>query len=60
MASVRELIEAGQPPRENERALVVMDETTEGELELSFYDYQQGRFIGPEGLTSEPHFFGRR
>jgi TPR repeat protein len=57
MASVRELIEAGQPPRENERALVVMDETTEGELELSFYDYQQGRFIGPDGLTSEPHFF---
>jgi hypothetical protein len=57
MASVRELIEAGQPPRENERALVVMDETTEGEFELSFYDYQQGRFIGPEGLTSEPHFF---
>jgi hypothetical protein len=57
MASVRELIEAGQPPRENERALVVMDETTEGEVELSFYDYQQGRFIGPEGLTSEPHFF---
>jgi hypothetical protein len=57
MASVRELIEAGQPPRENERALVVMDETTEGELELSFYDHQQGRFIGPDGLTSEPHFF---
>jgi len=57
MASVRELIEAGQLPRENERALVVMDETTEGELELSFYDYQQGRFIGPNGLTSEPHFF---
>jgi hypothetical protein len=57
MAGVRELIEAGQPPRENERALVVMDETTEGELELSFYDHQQGRFIGPDGLTSEPHFF---
>jgi hypothetical protein len=57
MASVRELIEAGQSPRENERALVVMDEATEGELELSFYDYQQGRFIGPSGLTSEPHFF---
>jgi len=57
MASVRELIEAGQPPRENERALVVMDETTEGEVELSFYDHQQGRFIGPDGLTSEPHFF---
>ena len=29
MASVRELIEAGQPPRENERALVVVDEATE-------------------------------
>jgi TPR repeat protein len=57
MASVRELIEAGQPPRENERVLVVMDETTEAELELSFYDHQQGRFIGPDGLTSEPHFF---
>jgi hypothetical protein len=57
MASVRELIEAGLPPRENERALVVVDDTAETELELSFYDYQQGRFIGPQGLTSEPHFF---
>jgi len=57
MASVRELIEAGQPPRENERALVVLDEATEAELELSFYDYQQGRFIAPQGLTNEPHFF---
>ncbi len=57
MASVRELIEAGQPPRENERALVVVDEAAETELELSFYDYQQSRFIGPQGLTSEPHFF---
>ena len=42
---------------ENERALVVMDEADEAELELSFYDYQQSRFIGPHGLTSEPHFF---
>lgn len=57
MASVRELIEAGQPPHENERALVVLDEATEAELELSFYDYQQGRFIAPQGLTNEPHFF---
>jgi hypothetical protein len=57
MASVRELIEAGQPPRENERALVVVDEAAEPELELSFYDYQQGRFISPQGLTGEPHFF---
>jgi len=57
MASVRELIEAGQPPHENERALVVLDEATEAELELSFYDYQQGRFIAPHGLTNEPHFF---
>jgi hypothetical protein len=57
MTSVCELIEVGEPPRENERALVVMDETTEGELELSFYDHQQGRFIGLDGLTSEPHFF---
>jgi hypothetical protein len=57
MANVRELIEAGQPPRENERALVVVDEAAEAELELSFYDYQQSRFIGPQGLTSEPHFF---
>ena len=57
LASVRELIEAGQPPRENEHALVVVDEAAEPELELSFYDYQQSRFIGPQGLTSEPHFF---
>src|ERR1700752_4825317 len=57
MASVRELIEAGQPPHENERALVVLDGTAEAELELSFYDYQQGRFIAPQGLTNEPHFF---
>jgi hypothetical protein len=57
MARVHELIEAGQPPRENERALVVVDEATEAELELSFYDYQQSRFIAPQGLTSEPHFF---
>ena len=57
MASVRELIEAGQPPHENERALVVLDEATEAELDLSFYDYQQGRFIAPQGLTNEPHFF---
>ena len=57
MTSVRELIEAGQPPHENEHALVVLDEATEAELELSFYDYQQGRFIAPQGLTNEPHFF---
>jgi hypothetical protein len=57
MASVRELIEAGQPPHENERALVVLDEAAEPELELSFYDYQQSRFIAPRGLTNEPHFF---
>ena len=57
MASVRELIEAGQPPHENERALVVVDEAAGPELELSFYDFQQGRFITPHGLTSEPHFF---
>jgi hypothetical protein len=57
MTSVRELIEAGQPPHENERALVVVDEAAEPELELSFYDYQQSRFIAPQGLTSEPHFF---
>jgi TPR repeat protein len=57
MARVHELIEAGQPPRENERALVVLDEAAEAELELSFYDYQQSRFIAPQGLTSEPHFF---
>jgi hypothetical protein len=57
MANIRELIEAGQSPRENERALVVVDEAAETELELSFYDYQQSRFIGPQGLTNEPHFF---
>ena len=57
MASVRGLIEAGQPPRENERALIVVDEAAEAELELSFYDYQQSKFIAPGGLTGEPHFF---
>lgn len=57
MASVRELIEVGQPPLENERALVVVDEPTEPELELSFYDYQQSRYVAPNGLTNEPHFF---
>jgi TPR repeat protein len=57
MASVRELIEVGRPPLENERALVVVDEPTEPELELSFYDYQQSRYVAPNGLTNEPHFF---
>jgi hypothetical protein len=57
MARVHELIEAGHPPRENERALAVMDKAAEAELELSFFDYQQSRFISPQGLTSEPHFF---
>ena len=51
MVRVHELIEAGQPPRENERALVVLDEAAEAELELSFYDYQQSRFVAPQGLT---------
>jgi hypothetical protein len=57
MLSVRELIEAGRPPHENECALVVLDEMAAAELELSFYDYQQGRFLAPQGLTNEPHFF---
>jgi TPR repeat protein len=57
MARVRELIEVGQPPLENESALVVVDEPTEPELELSFYDYQQSRYVAPNGLTNEPHFF---
>src|SRR6185369_10043565 len=60
MAKVLELIEAGQPPFENERALVVIDEAAEPELELSFYNYQQSRFIAPHGLTSESHFFSAR
>src|SRR3954452_11481573 len=57
MPSVRELIEIGQPPLENECALVVVDEPTEPELELSFYDYQQSRYVAPNGLANEPHFF---
>ncbi|HZV06628.1 MAG TPA: hypothetical protein VE999_16220 [Gemmataceae bacterium] len=35
----------------------MLDEATEAELELSFYDYQQGRFIASNGLTNEPYFF---
>ena len=39
-------------------ALVVVDQPTEAELELSFYDYQLSRYVAPNGLTNEPHFFG--